>query len=117
LLVRERESDRVETALRVDESRLKTRQSHDGETITGLGIIGPAVEGQMVLAEVGGDVVFRVDPREVDPGLVALSTLDWLEVHTELWQIEDVATGARVPADDRQTERADRGHDGDLFRT
>ena len=71
VLVGRRQRDRVEAALRVSELRFEARQINDGEPITGFAIQRPAIDGEMVLAEVRGDVVLGVDAREVDPSLVA----------------------------------------------
>jgi hypothetical protein len=70
----------------------------------------------VVLAEVRRDVLVPIDPREADPGLVVLLIVrGLLDVHAQLRQIEDVQTSARVATDDRQTERTDSRHNGDLF--
>jgi hypothetical protein len=80
--------------------------------------LGPALERQVVLAEVRRDVLVPIDPRKADPGFVALLIVrGLLDVRAQLRQVQDVATADRIAPNDRQTERPDRGHHGDLFGT
>jgi hypothetical protein len=70
LLVGGRERDRVETSFGIDERRLEAGKIDNCEAVTCLGVERPAIDLEIVLSEVGIDVVRGVDPREVDPGLV-----------------------------------------------
>jgi hypothetical protein len=71
LLVGRRERDGVETSFGIDELGLEAREVNDCEPVTRLGVERPAIDLEIVLTEVRVDVVRRVDPREVDPRLVA----------------------------------------------
>jgi hypothetical protein len=56
-LVRRHERDRVETSFGIDELRLEAREIDDCEPVARLGVERPAVDLEVVLTEVGVDVL------------------------------------------------------------
>ena len=116
-LIRRRQRDAVQTALSIHELRLETRQVHHGESITVLAVDRPVIELELVLPEVAVDVVVGVDPREIDPGLIARVCAGCaLDVDADLRESEFVAPCQHVAANDREAERTDRGDDRGFFR-
>jgi hypothetical protein len=97
-LVCRRQRHGVKATLWVGELRLEAREIHDSESITGLRVGRPAVDIQMVLAEVRLDVVRGVQPREVDPRLVARVRVvaGTLDEHADLRECEEIAAGEDV---------------------
>src|SRR6185436_19565771 len=69
-----------------------------------------------VLAEVGVDVLRRVDPREVDPRLVTrIRSIGTFDEDADLWKSEEISTGGDIRVNDRKSERSERGDDDVLF--
>jgi len=117
VVIGRRESDRIQAALRVDECRLQTRNTHHREAITRLGVRRPTIQLQLVRSEVRVDVFGGVDAREEDPHLVGGRVLLRCgHVHAHFGDSEDVRACADVAADDRKAQRSDGRDDRDLLR-
>jgi hypothetical protein len=115
-LVRGHEGDRVETLFGIDELRLKAREIDNCEPVARFGIERPAIDLEVVLTEVSVDVLRRVDPREVDPRLVArVGTVTTFDEDADLWECEEISTGDHIGPNDRKTERPERRDDDVLF--
>jgi hypothetical protein len=102
--------------LRVDESRLQTRNFDHREAIARLGVRRPTIQLQLVRAEVRVDLFGGVHAREEDPCLVARRfLLGCRHVHAHFWDAKEVRAGGDVAADDRKAQRPDGRDDRDLF--
>ena len=115
-MIRRHEGDRVETSFGIDELRLEARKIHNSEPVASFGVERPAIDLEVVLAEVGVDVLRGVDPREVDPRLVArVRSIGAFDEDTDLRECEEIPTRDDVGLDDRESEGTERGDDDVLF--
>jgi len=97
LLVGRRKRDRVQPSFGIDERRLEAREIDHCEPVACLGVEGPTFDLEVVLTEVGVDVLRRVDPREVDPRLVArIRSVSAFDEDADLRKSEEITAGDYV---------------------
>jgi hypothetical protein len=112
LLVGRRQRDRVETSFGIHELGLEAREIDDREPVTGLGVERPAIDLELVLTEVRLYVFRRVDPREIDPRLVArIGPIGAFDEDAHLREREEISAGDDIGVNDRKSKRSKRGDD------
>ena len=103
--------DSVVTAFGIIERRLDRWDGHDRDALARIRVLRPSLEHEVVASEVRSDLALVVDGREVDPRAIALRDVRCarLDVRLDLRKRERIATRRALTADERETERTERG--------